>query len=63
MSQDAVRKLLVELGGKARSSEISKLALERYPGFSLHFYVSIRLRQMEKWGEVRLQDGYWILSA
>ena len=49
-----------ELGGKAKASEISKLALQKYPEASLHQYVSIRLHQLENWGYVRHNvDGTW----
>lgn len=52
MSQQTVLQLLQELGGVATSSEIIKLARERYPNLSLCHYVGDRLRKLKKCGYV-----------
>jgi hypothetical protein len=49
MSQQAVLQLLHELGGTAISSEIIRLAREKYPNLSLWQYVGNRLRKLRKW--------------
>ncbi len=61
MSQDLVRQLLAELGGRATSSQIRELAKKRFPDATLHTYVSKRLSQMEKWGKVRKSGNIWEL--
>jgi Fe2+ or Zn2+ uptake regulation protein len=50
MSQQTVLELLRELGGTATSSEIIKLAREKYPDLSLSHYVGHRLRKLKRWG-------------
>jgi len=58
MSQEEVRQLLLELGGKATVSELSKLAQEKFPDRTLHTYLSERLQPMEKKGFVQaIDDG------
>lgn len=52
MSQIIVKELLLELGGEAFTSEVKDLAKKRYPTATLHKYVDVRLKSMEKWGEV-----------
>lgn len=48
MSQERLRKLLVELDGEATIDEISNLAQKRYPNETLHKYLRRRLQSMEK---------------
>jgi hypothetical protein len=60
LSQKVVLELLMELGGRATSKQISQLALERYPEDTLHTYVSNRLRKLANWGLVRHNsDDTW----
>lgn len=60
MSQKAVYELLKELGGRATSREISRLAKERYPIYTLHLYVTNRLHKLERNGIVKQdKEGYW----
>jgi hypothetical protein len=49
MSQQAVLELLTELGGTASSSEIIRLAREKYPELSLWQYIGDRLRKLKRW--------------
>jgi hypothetical protein len=48
MSQQIVLQLLQELGGIATSSEIIRLAREKYPDLSLWQYVGDRLRNKQE---------------
>lgn len=52
MSQEDVRQLLIETGGKATISELSELAQNAFPDRKLHTYLSERLHSMEKKGIV-----------
>jgi hypothetical protein len=52
MSQQAVLQLLYDLGGSATSSEIIRLAREKYPDLSLWQYIGDRLRKLKRWGLV-----------
>ncbi len=65
MSQEAVRELLLELGGRATTAQIRDLAQKRYPKLTLHAYVGKRLSSMEKRREVVREIGpdgfYWVL--
>ena len=64
LSQKTVFELLRELGGKARTSEISRLALQKYPEASLHQYISVRLHQLQSWGYVKHNpDGTWEIAS
>jgi len=64
MSQRTVYELLKELGGRATSRQISELALKKYPDYSLHSYVSERLRKLRNWGHVKKnEDGTWEIVA
>jgi hypothetical protein len=63
MSQEIVYALLQDLGGKATTKQISELAKKRYPGYSLHAYVHVRLRSLQKWGYVKKDsNGSWVLT-
>lgn len=63
MSQEVVYTLLEELGGKATTKEISELAKEKYPKYSLHAYVHVRLSSLAKWGYVvKDPDGTWAIT-
>jgi hypothetical protein len=60
VSQRTVFELLKELGGRARTGEISKLAFEKYPDLTLNQYVSDRLHKLANWGYVKKNpDGTW----
>jgi len=65
MSQKTVYELLKELGGKATSSQIRKLAQERYPDLTLYLYVTNRLRKLQRNGYVKYDaaSGYWIIVS
>ena len=57
MSGEAVQTSLLstvlqESGDIATSSQIIKLARERYPNLSLSHYVGDRLRKLKKWGYI-----------
>ncbi len=52
MTQEDVRRLLDELGGRATVEEISTLAKEKFPDRSLHTYVGQLLGRLEKKGFV-----------
>jgi Fe2+ or Zn2+ uptake regulation protein len=53
MSQEAVYKLLKELGGRATTKQIRELALKKYPTATLYTYVIDRLRRLEKFGYIK----------
>jgi Fe2+ or Zn2+ uptake regulation protein len=64
MSQQLVLQLLQELGGVATSSQIVKLAREKYPDLSLWQYVNNRLRKLKKWGFIgydAVTNNYFIV--
>ena len=50
MSQRIVLELLKELGGKAKTREISNLAKIRYPESCLHEFVGHKLERLATWG-------------
>ncbi|WP_394743085.1 hypothetical protein [Natronococcus roseus] len=63
MTQEDVRRLLDELGGKATVEEISTQAKEKYPNRSLHTYVGQLLRRLEKKGFVsEVGTSVWELT-
>ncbi len=63
MTQEDVRRLLDELGGKATVKEISTRAEKKYPERSLHTYVGQLLRRLEKKGFVtEVSDKTWQLT-
>lgn len=63
MTQEDVRRLLDELGGRATVEEISTRAKENYPDRSLHTYVGQLLRRLEKKGFVtKVDDKIWELT-
>ena len=53
MSQRVVLELLKELGGKAKTREVSNLAKIRYPESRLHEFVGHKLERLAAWGYVR----------
>lgn len=53
LSQELVYLLLRELGGTAFTTEIRRLAKEKYPEATLYTYVADRLRRLAKWGYIR----------
>lgn len=57
MTQEDVRRLLDELGGRASVQEVSTRAKEEYPDRSLHTYVGQLLRRLEKKGFVTDVDS------
>lgn len=60
MSQEKVFKILEELGGKARFSDIANLAREKYPNATLHQYIGGVLKKLEKWGYAERKNGFWV---
>ena len=63
MTQEDVRRLLDELGGKAPVEVISTRAKEKFPDRSLHTYVGQLLRRLEKKGFVtEVSDKTWKLT-
>ena len=56
MSQRKIYLILKELGGTASQSDIRRYAKEKYPDSSLYLYITIRLRQLKKWGYIDLVD-------
>jgi hypothetical protein len=66
MSQQTVLELLAELGGTASSSEIIRLAREKYPDLSLWQYIGDRLRKLKRWGLIDYDTNskkYFIITA
>jgi hypothetical protein len=62
LSQKLVFLLLSELGGKATSGEIRKLAKRKFPERSLHQYVSLTLWKLKKWGYIDLdEERHWVI--
>jgi sugar-specific transcriptional regulator TrmB len=53
MSQREVFIILKELGGEATTKQISGVAKNKFPKYSLHAYVYDRLRRLEKKGYVK----------
>jgi len=63
MTQEDVRELLDELGGKATVKEISTQAKEKFPKRSLHTYVGQLLRRLETKGLViEVGNNTWELT-
>lgn len=62
MSQERLRKLLLELDGKATIDEISNLAQERYPDETLYTYLHRRLQSMKKKDLVVKKNKKWELT-
>lgn len=63
MTQEDIRWLLDELGGKATVEEISTLAKEQFPDRSLHTYVGQLLRRLEKKKFVtQIENKTWELT-
>ena len=52
VSQRIVLELLKELGGKAKTREVSSLAKIRYPESCLHEFVGHKLERLASWGYV-----------
>jgi hypothetical protein len=48
-----VLELLRELGGKAKTSDISRLAKSRYPDSQLHQQVAHKLMRVQIWGYIQ----------
>ena len=62
MSQSAVLELLRALGHHASTKEIAALAKKRFPELSLHTYVGLRLRQLQKWQVIdKDAKGLWYI--
>ena len=66
MSQSDVLSILEELGGTASLAQIRERARVKYTRGSLHAYVHVRLRQLEKSGRVKrvesLTGWVWALT-
>jgi hypothetical protein len=52
VTQKIVLELLRELGGKAKTSDISKLAKLRYPDSPLYQQVAHKLMRLQIWGYI-----------
>jgi hypothetical protein len=63
VSQRIVLELLKELGGKAKTREVSNLAKIRYPESCLHEFVGHKLERLATWGYVYHDriNGMWFL--
>lgn len=63
MSQRIVLELLKELGGKAKTREISNLAKIRYPESCLYEFVGHKLERLASWGYVHHDriNGIWYI--
>jgi Fe2+ or Zn2+ uptake regulation protein len=59
MSQEAILKILKELGGEATIQEIRAKAKSKYPTTTLYTYAIDRLRKLKKWDEVDFVRGKW----
>jgi Fe2+ or Zn2+ uptake regulation protein len=53
MSQEAVYKILEDLGGLATTKEIRNMAKKKYPNLTLYLYVTNRLKKLEKKGVIK----------
>jgi hypothetical protein len=58
-----VLELLKELGGKAKTREISNLAKTKYPESCLHEFVGHKLERLASWGYVYHDriNGIWYI--
>lgn len=65
MSQHEVLRILEELGGSASLSEIRERARTKYARGSLHKYLHVVLRQLEKSGQVKkvLRGDTWLWTV
>ena len=65
MSQKLVFELLRDLGGRATTSEVSKLARQRYPEATLYQYVGQQLHKLMKWGTIEYDPASreWYVSS
>ena len=66
MSQRVVLELLKELGGKAKTREVSNLAKIRYPESCLHEFVGHKLERLAAWGYVhhdRVNNMWLVLDS
>lgn len=67
--QDAIRKILIDLGGKATAKTIAAEAMRLYPESKLCDVVSIRLNHMRNWHEVeqtydkKEKQWYWRIKT
>ena len=63
MSQRIVLELLKELGGKAKTREISNLAKIRYPESCLYEFGGHKLERLASWGYVHHDriNGIWYI--
>jgi hypothetical protein len=61
LSQRIVLELLKELGGKAKTREISNLAKIKYPESCLYEFVGHKLERLASWGYVHHDriNGVW----
>ena len=61
MTQKIVLELLRELGGKAKTSDISKLAKLKYPDSPLYQQVAHKLMRLQIWGYIQHDrvEGTW----
>jgi len=67
LSQKEVYEILKELGGEATTKQIAQRAKEKFPGLSMHSYVSNRLHKLAKNGYVKkiIKNGElrWKITA
>jgi hypothetical protein len=61
LSQRIVLELLKELGGTAKTRDISKLARSKYPDSCLYEFVGHKLERLASWGYVYNDriNGIW----
>ena len=59
MSQEDVLNIMKEIGGKATTEEIRRIAKKKYPERTLYLYVSNRLKKLEKNKEIEFKEGKW----
>jgi len=67
MSQEEVFRILQELGGEATTSQIRKVAKEKFPDLSLSQYINNRLVKLEDYGFIERRidecgETSWIIK-
>ena len=62
MTQENVRRILQEMGGRGTTSEIAAQAKSKYPEKTLHTYVGQILRRLSTKGFVSENNGTWSLT-
>jgi hypothetical protein len=62
MSQEDIFNVVKKLGGKATLEEIRDYVKKEYPTRTLHMYIPIRLRQLEKNDFIVYTNKKWVLK-